>query len=256
MVINPPSFSLPISTANLPTEAVRSETRLQERVPEPSATTENVRSRASVDESTNSSPRAEARNNGNVSEQAIAEREGTGDNAEQEDGRSNDQQRQGQSDPTSRREAIEQREEQVEINQLKARDREVRAHEAAHAAVGGNIAGAPSYEFQRGPDGRRYAVAGEVPIDVAAVPGDPAATIRKMQQVRRAALAPVDPSSQDQAVAAQATAREAQARAELQAERSQEAERSETSQTRFEGRLRRLGVIESPPPGERLSVVA
>ena len=33
-----------------------------------------------------------------------------------------------------------------------------------------------------------------MPIDVAPIPGDPAATVQKMEQVRRAALAPADPA--------------------------------------------------------------
>ncbi|MDV2077726.1 putative metalloprotease CJM1_0395 family protein [Marinobacter xestospongiae] len=92
-----------------------------------------------------------------------------------------------------------------ELTKLKARDREVRAHETAHQSVGGQYAGAPSYTYQRGPDGAQYAVGGEVSIDIAPVEGDPQATIDKMRIVRAAALAPAEPSSQDRAVAAEAT---------------------------------------------------
>lgn len=95
-------------------------------------------------------------------------------------------------------------EELKQLTELKARDREVRAHEAAHQAVGGQYAGAISYTYQRGPDGAQYAVGGEVPIDVSPVPGDPQATIEKMRVVRAAAMAPAEPSGQDQAVAAEA----------------------------------------------------
>nr|WP_286222886.1 putative metalloprotease CJM1_0395 family protein [Marinobacter sp. LA51] len=95
-------------------------------------------------------------------------------------------------------------EELKQLTELKARDREVRAHEAAHQAVGGQYAGAISYTFQRGPDGAQYAVGGEVPIDVSSVPGDPQATIEKMRVVRAAAMAPAEPSGQDRAVAAEA----------------------------------------------------
>lgn len=102
-----------------------------------------------------------------------------------------------------------------QIRKLKARDAEVRAHEQAHAATGGAFAGAPSYEFQRGPDGHNYAVGGEVPIDVSAIAGDPRATIRKMQQVQRAALAPPDPSGADRAIASTASAMILAARREL-----------------------------------------
>ena len=106
---------------------------------------------------------------------------------------------------------------QQEIAQLAARDREVRAHEQAHMAVGGQYAGAASYQYQRGPDGVSYAVSGEVPIDVGRE-ATPQATIAKMQVVKRAALAPAEPSSQDRKVAAQAAQIEAQARQELRVE--------------------------------------
>ena len=121
---------------------------------------------------------------------------------EQEEGENSQQ--------TQRQEAQEQR----VIDQLKSRDREVRAHEQAHAAVGGSLAGSPSYEYQTGPDGKKYAVGGEVSIDVSKT-NDPETTIRKMQTVRAAALAPAEPSSQDRKVAAEASRNIAEARAEL-----------------------------------------
>ena len=101
------------------------------------------------------------------------------------------------------------------VAELKSTDREVRAHEQAQATAGGQHAGAPSYEYQRGPDGRQYAVGGEVPIDTSTVPGDPKATIDKMDVVKRAALAPAEPSGQDRSVAAQADAKKRQAQADL-----------------------------------------
>lgn len=109
----------------------------------------------------------------------------------------------------------EQRLEQLEITQLSSRDQEVRAHEQAHAAVGGRYAGAPTYTYERGPDGKRYAIAGEVSIDTGSVPSDPQATIRKMEVVVRAALAPAEPSAQDRQIAAQATVQMAEARVQL-----------------------------------------
>ena len=105
--------------------------------------------------------------------------------------------------------------EQRKLAELKKRDAEVRAHEQAHASVGGDLAAAPSYEFELGPDGKQYAVGGEVNIDLAMVPGDPQATIVKMQKVRAAALAPADPSSADRSVASEATKRILQAQTEL-----------------------------------------
>ncbi len=103
-----------------------------------------------------------------------------------------------------------------QLQALKARDREVRAHERAHAAAAGSLArGGPSFTTQRGPDGRMYAVGGEVQIDTSAVPGDPQATLQKALQIQRAAMAPANPSAQDRAVAASAAAMAATARLEI-----------------------------------------
>jgi hypothetical protein len=90
------------------------------------------------------------------------------------------------------------------VRELEMRDREVHAHEQAHAAAGAGIAGAPSYTYETGPDGRRYAVGGEVPIHVRTGSDDPQVAIQQYAQVVRAALAPANPSSQDRAVAANA----------------------------------------------------
>lgn len=121
------------------------------------------------------------------------------------------------------------------VEALQQRDREVRAHEQAHKSVGGSLAGAVSFSYQDGPNGKRYAVGGEVPIDASSVPGDPAATITKMNTVKAAATAPVDPSAQDQRVAASASRVLAQARKELAAQgiesqRSEASKRTETSE--------------------------
>ncbi len=109
------------------------------------------------------------------------------------------------------------------IQQLQATDREVRAHEQAHKAAAGPYAvGGPTFQYTTGPDGKRYAVGGEVRIDTAPVPDNPEATIVKAQTIRRAALAPADPSGQDRQVAAAATQLETQARQEIQEERRAE----------------------------------
>ena len=111
--------------------------------------------------------------------------------------------------------------EQEVISQLAARDREVRAHEQAHAAVGGQYAGSPTYSFQRGPDGVRYAVGGEVSIDTGKA-ATPEETIRKAQVVRQAALAPAEPSPQDRRVAAEASQIQAEAVQELRTQQAEE----------------------------------
>lgn len=111
-------------------------------------------------------------------------------------------------------------EEEKQVRQLAQRDREVRAHEQAHARVGGAYAGAPSYSYQQGPDGKRYAIGGEVAIDSSSE-RTPDATIRKMQIVIRAATAPAEPSSQDLRVAQQARATLAAAQAEKRQEQAE-----------------------------------
>lgn len=114
--------------------------------------------------------------------------------------------------------------EKKQVQELKKRDQEVRAHEQAHKTVGGPYASAPTYETTTGPDGREYAIGGEVKIDASPVANNPEATIRKMDIVVRAALAPAQPSSQDRQVAQQAQQTRIQAQAELSQQRQAEAE--------------------------------
>jgi hypothetical protein len=108
--------------------------------------------------------------------------------------------------------------EQQTVRELRSRDAEVRAHEAAHlAGAGSAAAGGPSYTFQMGPDGRSYAIGGEVPIDMS--PGaTPAATLAKAQAIRGAALAPANPSGADRSIAAAASQMAQQAQAAMAAE--------------------------------------
>jgi len=101
------------------------------------------------------------------------------------------------------------------LRELQKADQAVRAHEMAHlAAAGGYATGGASFSYQRGPDGQSYAVGGEVQIDTGKE-ATPEATIVKMQVVRQAALAPADPSPQDQRVASYATLQIAEASKEL-----------------------------------------
>ncbi|MGP9664713.1 putative metalloprotease CJM1_0395 family protein [Halomonas sp. AOP22-C1-8] len=114
------------------------------------------------------------------------------------------------------------------IEQLKQTDRNVRQHEMAHQITGGAYTGGATYEYEIGPDGKKYAVAGEVPIDYGPIPGDPQATIEKMQTVIAAALAPADPSPKDVQVAAQA--RQYLLEARLKASQQESATRSAQSE--------------------------
>ncbi len=114
-------------------------------------------------------------------------------------------------------------EEQAEVEDMKDRDAEVRTHENAHKSAGGQYAAAPSYTYETGPDGKRYITDGEVSIDIGEE-SDPQDTITKMQVVKRAALAPAQPSAQDRQVYAEASQKEAQARQELNEQKQEEAQ--------------------------------
>lgn len=114
-----------------------------------------------------------------------------------------EQSRRGQSDSVNTAELDTT--EVAQVRELAAASRKVQAHEAAHAAVGGVLAGSKSFRYVTGPDGVRYAVAGEVSIEFGQSADNPELTMRNASQVRAAALAPADPSSQDLQVAAQAS---------------------------------------------------
>ncbi len=108
-------------------------------------------------------------------------------------------------------------EEREVVRKLEARDREVRAHEQAHkAAAGSSARGGPSYEYQTGPDGKRYAVGGEVQISLQEG-RTPEETLRNARRIQQAAQAPDGPSAQDKAVAAKAAQQAAEAQRELRA---------------------------------------
>ena len=110
--------------------------------------------------------------------------------------------------------------EQKVVDKLKARDQEVKTHEMAHLARAGQYAkGGASYSYELGPDGLRYAIGGEVPIDISKEK-TPEETMKKMEAIKRAALAPAEPSSADRAIASTATALENEARQELQSEQA------------------------------------
>ncbi len=138
--------------------------------------------------------------------------------------------------------------EQQRVEELEERDREIRRHERAHkAAAGPYVTSGPTYEYETGPDGRQYAIEGEVYINTSPARGDPQATVRKMQQVRRAALAPGNPSAQDRAVASQAASAEQQARA-------QQAEQSQLQQAKRMGNDQPVAPLGNSPAGADIPV--
>lgn len=142
-------------------------------------------------------------------------------------------------------------EEERVVAELTRTDREVRAHEQAHLAAAGGLARGVSFSYTTGPDGKQYAVGGEVSIDTS--PGStPEETIQKAQQVRAAANAPANPSGQDRQVASAAAALEAAARAELA-----DVERQQREQQQTEGQAKAFASVGEPPDiGNLLNVLA
>ncbi|WP_289169542.1 putative metalloprotease CJM1_0395 family protein [uncultured Pseudoalteromonas sp.] len=227
MNIVTPFPSININTANVYTETARRDNQLREVIPAPapnSASNTETKAQSDADKAKlpSSAEAATYDATGKLSdEQAVEQRQQGSENSDSE------QQQASEDTPEEEQDQQQLELEQQQIEELKARDTEVRVHEQAHASVGGQYAGSPSYEYQRGPDGTNYAVGGEVQIDVSEIPGDPQATIDKMQTVRAAALAPAEPSSADRAIAADATQKMAAAQAELSALADDEAQAQE-----------------------------
>ncbi|MDR3087932.1 MAG: hypothetical protein LBU45_08310 [Azoarcus sp.] len=145
---------------------------------------------------------------------------------------------------------------QRRVEEMKTTDRAVRAHEAAHMAAGGNlVTSGASYSYETGPDGQRYAVAGEVGIDTSKG-RTPQETLARAERIRAAALAPADPSGQDRAVAAAAAQMAADARAEIARANM---EKNQTDNTRVDGRAASFGqAIERSlrPDGQSVDIYA
>lgn len=138
--------------------------------------------------------------------------------------------------------------ERKQVEKLKQRDREVRTHEQAHVAAGGSIVtSGPHYEFQEGPDGKQYAIGGEVQIDTSRE-SSPEENLEKAQLIRTAALAPSDPSPQDLKVAAQAAQMEIEAQQELSAQEKAQSNGETISD------IRALSAREADHTGYRLLV--
>lgn len=106
------------------------------------------------------------------------------------------------------------------VKELQSRDSEVRAHEAAHQAAGGGMTGAATYTYQQGPDGKMYAIGGEVSITMK-TGSSPEETIANARQIAAAAMAAGNPSPQDYSVAASARVMEMKAQQQLAREQQE-----------------------------------
>jgi hypothetical protein len=242
MNITPQAPTLSIPTAvNMQTDSLRRDNNIREVIAKPAAASQSAADRSATSEKERS--KTTAQNSENIDFESIskkAELEASTINGESDRKNGSSDERSsaedflgkkaaaeteaekdealakapnGSLEPDSQKELVEQK----IINELKLRDQEVRTHELAHATVGGPSTGAPSYTFEVGPDGKKYAVGGEVSVDLSVVDGNPRATIAKMQKVYAAALAPADPSIQDTRVAASAARSILQAQSELAA---------------------------------------
>ncbi|MCU7553531.1 putative metalloprotease CJM1_0395 family protein [Alteromonas sp. ASW11-19] len=209
-IVTPMPTSLVIPTANPNTESARRDNVLRETIPQ---TTENEQGSAQKGLGSESD---RARQPGQLPAPVTYERPQIQGNPTQGTSQAlNGDGRDNASDESAGKEnAEQQQQEQQEVQRLKERDKEVRTHEKAHAAIGGQYAGAPQYQLTTGPDGKRYATDGEVSIDISDA-RSPEQTLRKMQQVRAAALAPAQPSAQDLKVAAEASQKAFEARQDI-----------------------------------------
>ncbi|MFC3094074.1 hypothetical protein DRW07_11370 [Alteromonas sediminis] len=212
-IVTPIPTTMAFPSANLSTESARRDNLLRETIPQTGNSEKGEPEKGLGSES----DRARLAT-GQFSNPLVYERPSIQSSLGNQSASNAEQNKDNGSDESAGREEAEQRQqdqaEQREVRDLKARDREVRAHEQAHAAVGGQYAGSPQYEFETGPDGQRYAVGGRVSIDISEAQ-TPEATLQKMQQVRAAALAPANPSPQDLRVASEANQRAFEARSEI-----------------------------------------
>jgi len=233
MNITPQAPAIPIPTvANPATEALRRENHQREIITQPAATHQSAAEKGVASERERA--RTPAQNNeqidfenirkqAEVAKSTISEEDPNGNSQQsaekdQHDTKSSAQETEHSHDDGSERPNESDYVEQRTINELKQRDREVRSHETAHASTGGATTGPPKYTFEIGPDGKKYAVEGEVSVDLSPIKGNPRATIAKMQKVYNAALAPANPSIQDTRVANSAAQIIAQAQSELLAQ--------------------------------------
>ena len=108
------------------------------------------------------------------------------------------------------------------VRELQAIDRRVREHEAAHLRAGrGVVTSGANFNYVYGPDGRQYAVSGEVGIDTSPE-RKPEANIDKGERIQAAALAPREPSEQDYRVAAVGAQLESRGRADLAVQQAEQ----------------------------------
>jgi hypothetical protein len=88
------------------------------------------------------------------------------------------------------------------LDKFKSSDADVKAHEQLHASLAGTKSPI-SYKYQAGPDGKLYAVGGEVRFDTS-MPKDPKEAALKLDKIQKAASAPEGLSAADASIATSA----------------------------------------------------
>jgi len=94
-------------------------------------------------------------------------------------------------------------------------------HERSHMQTGGEFAGAATYVYGKGADGKTYITGGEVSMKVPAG-GDLERLSYALERVKRAAMSPANPSPQDMMTAAMASTRQASVNQEIVRKRAVE----------------------------------
>ncbi|MCP4269219.1 MAG: hypothetical protein GY777_27230 [Candidatus Brocadiaceae bacterium] len=106
-------------------------------------------------------------------------------------------------------------EEQKEIEKIRKNSRNVKRRELVYRAVVGNhVRGAASFQYETGPDGMKYAIAGHTAIDTRPIINNPEASIRKAQAIKRTKI--------DQSVAVEVEKMEREARLALKEKQRKE----------------------------------
>ncbi|AWL10598.1 hypothetical protein HMF8227_00090 [Saliniradius amylolyticus] len=220
-IVTPAPLGVPFTTANHNTESARRDNLAREVIPQPSQADESGAEKGLGADSERARQNQQAQNSPTYDKPQNAQ------SSESEQQANNSGKDNGKDESAGKQDAERRQQEanEKEVKELQERDREVRQHEQAHANRGGQYAGAPSYEYQRGPDGQQYAVGGEVSIDISEEP-TPEQTIRKMEQVKAAALAPAEPSPQDYRVANEAQQTAVEARGEVAKESMAQAQKA------------------------------
>ncbi len=220
-IVTPIPTNVVFTTANVNTEAARRDNLSRETIPANTGAEQGDNNKGPGSEADR------ARTPGQSSNPLVYDKPQVQSQASesltQDSGVNNEQKDAADSESAGKESAEDKQKQQAEeqkVKELKDRDAEVRRHEQAHATVGGQYASSPQYEYEEGPDGKRYAVGGEVSIDISEA-SSPEKTIQKMEQVRAAALAPEQPSQQDLKVASEAQQKSAEAKVELAKEKTE-----------------------------------